>query len=446
MGGQRGMGQQQNNMMGGQGGGMNNALQAMGSQGMGQQSRGGPGSGNTSFSQGTLGQQGGFQQQNMGGMVQGNNSNMMGQQGMQQLQNNNMRVQQPNWIQQQQNNMMGQQGNNNNMMMGQNDQQSLLMGGNRLSNGYGQSQDMMGRYNDFYDPMSQPLFGQQYYQRSGNSEDFRQASRYTAPRGRQAVGDYDNSFVGTYMDDTGARERRLRQYRMNDMNDFGYRGNFDNRLGSSEDFRQTASVRGPSSGFYTSGRNVQGLTPREREMRQQQIDDYDNDYQYQRQQRYNTNDIYRENKLPPPRFQRWQNNLLKQNQQGDDYYYDRRGNNNGNRSNSNRDGDWYDGRDDDYYSTPRYSRSDDFRQGRSNRGRDYGTPREREMRQMADNRELGREYRRDDDYDRYDSRYDGRRERSRSNNGYEKYYDPEIVETRSSRKKKTSVWENLRDA
>ena len=85
MGGQRGMGQQQNNMMGGQGGGMNNALQAMGSQGMGQQSRGGPGSGNTS--QGTLGQQGGFQQQNMWGMVPGNNNNMMG--GMQQQQNNN---------------------------------------------------------------------------------------------------------------------------------------------------------------------------------------------------------------------------------------------------------------------------------------------------------------------------------------------------------------------
>ena len=290
--------------------------------------------------------------------------------------------------------------------------------------------------NNYYDPSGQPLFGQQYYQRSGNSEDFRSASRYSPPRGGGPVGNYDSSF--SVLDDTGNRERRLQSYRVNNYDDFNWR----------------------SDGRRYSDRN---MTPREREMRQRRIDDDNNNFD--RQRRYD--DMYRnDNNMNMNRrkgnngIQQWQNNLMRQgnNDRRDDRYQDRYQDYGGgypNGGNSNYD---------------KYSNNDEFRDGRSGRRRDYGTPREREMRQMQDNRDLGRGYRPEGEYYKAyndNSRYydDNRSRNSGYNNRRDDNYDGrrsgrydsqsnQYDNNRSSRngryddngRRKSSVWDNLKDA
>lgn len=324
----------------------------------------------------------------------------------------------------------------NNNMMGRNDQNSMMMGQNRQSNGYGQSMDGMGYNNNYYDPSGQPLFGQQYYQRSGNSEDFRSASRYSPPRGGGPVGNYDSSF--SVLDDTGNRERRLQSYRVNNYDDFNWR----------------------SDGRRYSDRN---MTPREREMRQRRIDDDNNNFD--RQRRYD--DMYRnDNNMNMNRrkgnngIQQWQNNLMRQgnNDRRDDRYQDRYQDYGGgypNGGNSNYD---------------RYSNNDEFRDGRSGRRRDYGTPREREMRQMQDNRDLGRGYRPEGEYykayndnsryyddnrsrnsgynNRRDDNYDGRRSGryDSRNNQYDNNKSSRNGRYDNNGRRKSSVWDNLKDA
>ena len=403
-----------------------------------------------------------------GGMGQQGNNMMGGQGGMQQ----NSMGGRMNGMQQQQPNQMRQSNPN--------DQQLMMMGGNRQSQGYGQGMDVGGYPNYNYDPFGQPLFGQQYYQRSGNSEDFRQASRYTTPRGRQGVvGNYDSSYVGaSLLDDTRDREQRLRSYRMNDQpNDFGWLGS-RNPYGSS-DFNYRSDGRRST--------NFRNMTPREREMNQRRIDGNNNDRD--RERRYYDEMMYRDNiernmereirnqsrKRNNNPINNFQKDLLRQGSptrgiadsydsyRGGDRYQDRGGFRGDNR---------------DDYNSPnpngRYSNIDDFRQRGSSDRRNLGTPREREMRQIEDNRALGRGLSdRNDQYNgdsRYNNRGSGTREirsddygrgRPMNNNIYEdgrdreKYYDIGGVRRDSSKyyddgrsfgRKKTSVWENLRDA
>ena len=422
-------GERNNNMMGrgGGGGGMMQQKNMMG--------RGGSGGGGMMQQQKNMMGGGGGgegrmqQQQNM--MDRGNN-NMMGQGGM--AQGNRMG----------QNNIM-RQGNNN--MVGGGQQQIQQ----RQSNGYGLSMD--GGYNDdndYYDP-SQPLFGQQYYQRQGSSEDFRQASRYTLPRNQQALGDYDSSYTASYKDDSGLREKRFRGYRMSgSVNDFGW------RRGSSGKFRQAggemtgSSTGGFGYGAIRGGGGRRDYTPREREMRQQQIDrDEYEDNMYEDRGSNSIRDFSRGS--PTLSINRYQDPGIR-----------------GGASNRN-----------------------DFRQG----GSTLNNPAARGSRQMLDNRQMGRQGGYDrgiddhDDYYKDDMRYDeddrrsmissggygyDRQEddrRSMNNdggNGYGRgdddrrmndngesrydrrddiYYDPEIVGKQNRREiGKRSVWDNLRDA
>ena len=114
----------------------------------------------------------------------------------------------------------------------------------RQINSHGLS--MNGGYfdgNDCHDP-SQPLVSQQYYQRHGPS-DFRQASRYTLPRIREAAGHDDSAYTAPYKDGSGLREKRLLfPYRKN-----GSVDGFDWQRGSSEIFREAGrGMTGSSTG------------------------------------------------------------------------------------------------------------------------------------------------------------------------------------------------------
>jgi hypothetical protein len=263
----------------------------------------------------------------------------------------------------------------------------------------------------YYDP-SQPIFGQQYYQRQGSSEDFRQASRYTRPRNRQIVGDYDSGFLSNYKDDTGFREKRLRQYRVNAVNDFGpiqaYQDNYQ-RLGSSEDFRQTGRGR---AGVSTSdvgsigrrgSRRDNSLTPRERDMRQQQIDWHEMD----QDQRYGSRSgrEFRKGNRYDARNDRYQER--------------------------NRGGGW-----------ERLSSRDDFRQGAPS------STNSRRQIQRNRNARGGDEYYEDDDDDVYYVDDEGwKRSMNSVRYGYDEYYDPEIIGRNDKRQgnQKRSVWDNIRD-
>ncbi len=394
-GGGGGMMQQQQNMMGGGGGRGGRTQQQQNMMG-----RGGGGGG---------GGGGGMMQQQKNVMGRGNND-MMGQGRMAQ------------------GNRMGQ---NNNMGQGNND----LMGGGqqqfqqRLSNGYGLS--MEGGFNDDYDDYesSQPIFGQQYYGRQGNSEDFRQASRYTLPRNRQALGDYDSSYI-SYKDDSGLRERRLRGYRMNGrVNDFGW------QRGSSENFRQVgkrmsgSSTSGLAYGGNTRGRGGQSdYTPRERELRQRQFDrnDYDDD-------------IYRGRGSNSIRDFRGGGPISSNNRNQDRGIRDGNSNRNDFRERGNRQigrqGGYdkgIDSRDDDYYDDFGYEK-DNRRSARSN-GRSGYDRREDDRKLMNNNGGIGND-RRDDNRSYGNDRRD------------DVYYDPEVLGKNNRRESgKRSVWDNIRDA
>ena len=423
-------GEGNNNMMGrgGGGGGMMQQQNMMG--------RGGSGGGMMQQQQNMMGGGGGRggrmqQQQNM--MDRGNN-NMVGQGGMAQGnrmgQNNNMR-----------------QGNNN--MMGGGQQQFQQ----RQSNGYGLSMD--GGYyddNDYYDP-SQPLFGQQYYQRQGSSEDFRQASRYTLPRNRQALGDYDISYTASYKDDSGLREKRLRGYRMSgSVNDFGW------RRGSSENFRQAGrGMTGSSTGGFGYGDDIRGgggrrgYTPREREIRQQQIDR--DGYEVDMYQGRGSNSIrdFRQGS-PTSSINEYQDRVIRGGTSNRNDF--RRGGSTGNnprelgsrqmidsrqigRQGGNDRG--IDSREDYYNDDMRYG-EDDRRSMNSSGG--YGYDRREDDRRSMNNDGGYSDGRRDDDRrsmnDNGGNRYDRRDDI---------YYDPEIVGKKNRGESgKRSVWDNLRDA
>jgi len=299
----------------------------------------------------------------------------------------------------------------------------------RQSGGYSSSMDNRSYDDDdgfdyFRDP-SQPLFGQQYYQRQGNSEDFRQASSYIPPQNRLAMGSDDNSYMASYKDDSNVRERRLQGYRMSASPD-----NFGWDRGNSQSFRQTG--RGGRAGYaYTSGGEGRGrrssYTPRERALRQQEIDRLD--YEDSLYQGRSSREFLRGGSPDRENFRR-QNGSMRES-------YPR---------NNGMDGDYY---DTDY---PRY----DVDVRRSSKGGYEG--------RVSDNfRQMN-----NDDRWGYDSRDDERRSmrgisssfrdddrRSmRGNSGYaydrrDGYYDPEIVGRNNQSQRgngKRSVWDNLRDA
>ena len=134
--------------------------------------------------------------------------------------------------------------------------------------------------NDYNGYNDRPLFGEQYYNRDGSSEDFREASRFseTRPRSNLGGGDYNSGgspSFGSYSDDSQFREKRLQRYR-------------------SEDFRN-GSGRGPRGSSFT---------PREREQRQRDLD-----FETGREMK---DDFY-------------QNEVLRTGGRSNNYYDDRRG-------------------------------------------------------------------------------------------------------------------------
>jgi hypothetical protein len=222
---------------------------------------------------------------------------------------------------------------------------------------------------------------------------------------------------------------------MNDVvNDFGamqaYRDDYQ-RLGSSEDFRQTGrgmagvstSEVGSGNGNFgrRGGRKNKYLTPRERDIRQQQIEQ---DEMY-REQRYGSRSSrdFRKGSRYDSR---------------DDRYEERNG-----RGMSRWDG---------------MSSSADFRQGapssinypRRQMQRNRNTRGGDEYYDMYGNYDYDEDYD-DDEYYNDDVRYNEGRSRRRSMNndryGNDDYYDPEIIgrNSRGRDKEKRSVWDNIRD-
>ena len=311
----------------------------------------------------------------------------------------------------------------------------------RQSGGYGSSIDR--RYDDddnfdYYRDPSQPLFGQQYYQRQGNSEDFRQASSYIPPQNRLAMGIDNNSYMASYKDDSNVRERRLQGYRMSASPD-----NFGWDRGNSHSFRQTG--RGGRAGYaYTSGGEGRGrqssYTPRERALRQQEIDRLD--YEDSVNQGRSSREILRgaTSILSPvfrggsPDRENFENFRRLGGSMRESYP-----------RNNGMDGDYY---DNDY---PRYDvdvrRSSSSKGGYEGRASDY-------FRQMNNDDRWGYDSR-DDKSMRGSSSYrDNDRRSMQGNSGYaydrhDGYYDPEIVGRNKQSQRgngKRSVWDNLRDA
>ena len=410
--------------MGGMSGGMGGQQSSFGNQGGFATAGGGMNSAGQTSSFGGRG----FGGNNDNSMMNEPNYNMMGRGGGA---GGGMMQQQQNAMGRGNNDMMGQrrmtQGNrqgNNNMMGG--GQQQFQQ---RQSNGYGLSMD--GGYNDDcnnYDS-SQPIFGQQYYGRQGNSEDFRQASRYTLPRNRQALGDYDTSYT-SYKDDSGLRERRLRGYRMNDsVNDFGW------QKGSSENFRQVgnrisrSSNSGLAYGGDTRGRGEQrDYTPRERELRQRQFDrNYYEDDMYRGRGSNSIRDI--RGGGPSSSMNRYQDRGIREGSSNRNDFRER-----GNRQ-VGRQGGYdrgMDSRDGDYYDDTGYG--EDNRRSKRSNGRSSYNRREGERNPTNNNGGNGN--------DRRDGiRYNGNDRRN------DVYYDPEILGKNNRRESgKRSVWDTIRDA
>lgn len=259
------------NSMGGRSGGMGQSQNSM----MGQQQRGN--------NMGGGGMQNGMQQQgnNMGGGGMQRQDINGGQMGM---------------------NTMGSRQNNGPISYGSYQDDSGARE-QRLRSYRPADVDTYGYANSYAYDSSQPLFGQQYYSRGGTSEDFRdQSSRFSPgrngpPRDFDSYSRRSNNGIGGVMDDN-VRDSQFQSYRMS--NDYGReatRSSFE-RVGSSEDFRRTVSsnVSGREgyrreydsdyrgTGGYNGGysgydensgqqyRMQDFLTPREREIRQRELD------------------------------------------------------------------------------------------------------------------------------------------------------------------------------
>ena len=433
----------------GMGGGMNR----MSGQGMGGGSMGGQQSGMGSSSFGGNQNSGGFGGNNMGGggMQSGmqQRGNTMGGGGMQRQGMNGGQMGM---------NSMGGRQNNGPVSYGSYQDDSDVRE-QRLRSYRPADVDTYGYTNSYAYDSSQPLFGQQYYSRGGTSEDFRdQTSRYSPgrngpPRDFDSYSRRSNNGVGGVMDDN-LRDRQFQSYRMS--NDYGSeatRSSFE-RVGSSEDFRRTVSsnVSGREgyrreydsdyrgTGGYTGGysgydensgqqyRMQDFLTPREREIRQRELDREKNvnlsrEFGYERNERRDR-ELRKREEDRQAKYEFRRAKEREQYRQFDDV-----------RSNP-----YNNGRD-----------IDDFRQG-PNRFANSGTPRERERgygnTQMRNDRQsMGRGpdnynryddargrrggqddlYQRDSMYDRYNDQSFGRRGddlRSRSNGrGYDRRDD-----------------------
>jgi hypothetical protein len=211
---------------------------------------------------------------------------------------------------------------------------------------------------------------------------------------------------------------------MNDIvNDFDqvqtYRDDYL-QLGSSEDFRQTGrgmagvstSEVGSSYGSIgrRGGRRDNYLTPRERDIRQQQMD---RDEMYQDQRYDRSSRDFRKGRRSEMRVDRYQERNGRSRWEG-------------------------------------IPSSDDFRQGAPS------SINPRRQMQRSRNVRGGDEYydyyddEVDDEYYMDDVRYnEGRRKRPMTNDGYgyDDYYDPEIIgrKDRGEYNQKRSVWDNIRD-
>ena len=261
----------------------------------------------------------------------------------------------------------------------------------------------------------EPLFGNgDYYNRQGSqsSEGFRQVSKDDRYRRRESVryggggrsseyeanagglnGQYGRGYFrnGRVKDYYTPKQREVWQQQDNQGARYGWQQQYDTDRGN---------VRGGSSNNFRRGsafdRIQDYLTPKQREIRQRQ----DNQgARYGWQQQYDTdrgnvrggtsNDFRRGSALSrmqdyytPKQREIWQ----RQDNQGARYGWQQQ----------------YDtGR-----GNVRGGSSSDFRRGSSfDRYQDFSTPREREMQQMLDNRELSRGYYNSQDYERDGARY-----------------------------------------